>query len=164
MDGYHLPKSVLDNYPNSKEMHARRGAYWTFDVNKLIQFLAQLKQSSSSTMIIKAPSFSHEIGDPIEGDIILQPFHQIIIMDGLYLHLTQPEPWHQIPSFFLDEKWFLPIDIEEARRRTSQRHLESGLVNNIEEGIHRFDHNDLLNAQYVLDYRDRSAEDININE
>ncbi|KAI9309668.1 nicotinamide riboside kinase [Cunninghamella echinulata] len=165
MDGFHLPKATLDTYPNAKEMHERRGAYWTFNPTKMIAFLTHLKDTTKKNKdhaIIKAPSFDHHIGDPIEDDIIIKPSHQIIIMDGIYLHLTQPEPWDQVASL-LDEKWFIPIDMDEARLRVSRRHYESGLVKSIEEGINRFNRNDILNAQYILENRDKNVQEIHIN-
>lgn len=52
--------------------------------------------------------------------------HRIIIIEGIYLQLTQPEPWNKIPPYF-DEMWFVEVDVNEAKQRTGQRHFEAGL-------------------------------------
>jgi pantothenate kinase len=155
MDGFHIPKIKLD-----EEMYLRRGAYYTFDSYKLFNFLKHLKKKSNT--IIKAPSFNHKIADPIEEDIIIELYHKIIIVEGIYLHLKNPSPWDEISSLF-DEKWFIPIDIEEARYRVGKRHYNSNLVNSVEEGIIKFDNNDRLNAEFIFNNRDENVLNININ-
>lgn len=145
MDGFHLPKSKLD-----AAMMARRGAYFTFDAPLLLSFIKQLKTTEST---VYAPSFDHTRGDPVEHDIPIEPRHRIVIVEGIYLHLKQPAPWNEIPLLF-DEKWFIPISLEEARQRVAERHYKSHLVNSIEEGLQRFDNNDKLNAEFVLNNRD----------
>lgn len=144
MDGFHLYKSQLDS-----EMMARRGAYFTFDAPRLLSFVKTLKNTTDT---VYAPSFDHTKGDPVQDDIAIEPHHQIVIMEGIYLHLKQPAPWNELPPLF-DEKWFIPISIEEARERVGKRHFNSHLVGSVEEGIERFDRNDKLNGEFVLNNR-----------
>ena len=155
MDGFHLPKSKLD-----EQMYLRRGAYYTFDSYKFLNFLKHLKNESNK--IIKAPSFDHKIADPVEDDIVIELCHKLIIIEGIYLHLKNPSPWNEISSLF-DEKWFIPINIDEARYRVGKRHYNSNLVNSIEEGIIKFDNNDRLNAEFILNNRDENVLNIDFN-
>lgn len=78
-------------------MYLRRGAYWTFDFYKLINFLKSLKNCNK---LIKAPSFNHKVADPVEDDIVIELYHKIIIVEGIYLHLKEPYPWNEIPLLF----------------------------------------------------------------
>lgn len=165
MDGFHIPKSILNTFYNKEEAYIRRGVYWTFDVNGIINFLNLLKKPLDSTKTIKVPSFDHKIADPIKDDINIETFHKIIIIEGIYLQLSNPEPWNQIP-LLLDEKWFIPIDIEEARDRVSKRHYYSGITKSIEDGITRFNNNDMLNAKFILENlenKDKNIKYIYIN-
>lgn len=155
MDGFHLPKFKLD-----EEMCSRRGAYYTFDSYKLFNFLKHLKKNLNTT--IKAPSFDHKIADPIEEDINIELYHKIIIVEGIYLHLKNPSPWNKI-SLLFDEKWFIPINIDKARYRVGKRHYNSNIVNSIEEGIIKFNNNDKLNAEFILNNRDKNVLNIDIN-
>ncbi|KAG2177962.1 hypothetical protein INT43_003209 [Umbelopsis isabellina] len=157
MDGYHLPKAALDKFENPQEAHARRGAHFTFDPNGIVQLLKTIKDPANQNTIIKAPSFDHAKGDPVEDDIEIYPHHKIIIMEGIYLQLVSPEPWNQIPVSF-DEMWFIEVDTELARLRTGQRHFAAGLEPSLEAGIQRFDRNDLLNVQFILANRDIRAQ------
>lgn len=159
MDGFHIPKYILDTYNNPEELYLRRGAYWTFDSYNFINFLKSLKNSNK---LIKAPSFNHKIADPVEDDIVIESYHKIIIVEGIYLHLKEPNPWNKICLLF-DEKWFIHIDINEAAKRVSKRHYESNLVNSLEEGIDRFNNNDKLNAEFILKNREENVENIYIN-
>ncbi|XP_040962039.1 putative uridine kinase C227.14 isoform X8 [Gossypium hirsutum] len=67
MDGFHLYRSQLDAMENPEEIHARRGAPWTFDPVLLLNCLKSLRKQGS----VYAPSFAHGIGDPIEDDIFV---------------------------------------------------------------------------------------------
>ncbi|KAI8970245.1 P-loop containing nucleoside triphosphate hydrolase protein [Mycotypha africana] len=160
MDGFHLPKAALDKMSNREEAYLRRGVHWTFDPEGIIQLIKSLKADTTKT--IMAPTFDHKIGDPVKDGICIKPNHRIVIIEGIYLHLKSPEPWEQIP-LLLDEKWFIPVDLEEARRRVGNRHYESGIEKSVEDGIKRYNNNDLLNAEFILKNRYTDAEDININ-
>ncbi|KAI9288304.1 P-loop containing nucleoside triphosphate hydrolase protein [Umbelopsis sp. AD052] len=159
MDGYHLPKSALDRMENPEEMHARRGAHFTFDPDGITSLLKKLRDPENQHVTIKAPSFDHAKGDPVDDDIEILPCHKIIIMEGIYLQLKHPEPWNEIPSYF-DDMWYMEVDLDEARTRTGQRHYQAGLVPSVEAGIAQFDRNDYINAQFILTHRDLSVKSI----
>ncbi|KAL1923305.1 uncharacterized protein VTP21DRAFT_8285 [Calcarisporiella thermophila] len=150
MDGYHLTRKELDDFDNPSEAHARRGAFWTFNPHGLLQLVRCLREQQEN--VIYAPSFDHAVGDPIGYDICIEPRHKIVLLEGLYLHLSKPEPWSLINTY-MNENWFVDIDVMVARERVIQRHIASGLAKNNQEAAHRFDTNDLLNANYILENR-----------
>ncbi|PKK73714.1 P-loop containing nucleoside triphosphate hydrolase protein [Rhizophagus irregularis] len=150
MDGYHYPRKILDTFPNVEEAYSRRGAHWTFDAEGLYQLVTSLRNPINHQKIIDAPSFDHAIGDPIENDIKIFPSHRLVIFEGLYLHLKEPQIWKSI-AVQMNELWFLQVDREIARKRIIKRHIESGISNDEEAAVYRADNNDFLNADYILE-------------
>ena len=71
-------------------------------------------------------------------------------MEGNYIHLAVP-PWDQATNL-LDEKWFILVDKEIARGRVVKRHVVTGVAGNEEEANKRFDENDWINGEYILEY------------
>lgn len=113
MDGFHLPRYVLDSLPDSKMLHERRGAPFTFDDTQVVK-LSQILNStcinntfnlsntfnilpSSKTRIptIYLPSFDHSQKDPKADDIIVLPSTRIVIIEGLYMLLSTDE-WKDV--------------------------------------------------------------------
>ncbi|RUS17534.1 P-loop containing nucleoside triphosphate hydrolase protein [Endogone sp. FLAS-F59071] len=145
---------------NKEEAHHRRGAHWTFDSQGLLTLTTLLQSPiTPETGTITAPSFDHAVGDPVEHDIIIHPYHKLVIMEGIYLHLSTPGSWMQIASSF-DERWFVQVDLSVARERVAWRHVETGLVPTYELGLRRFDTNDAINAQFMLDHRMEATREI----
>ena len=126
MDGFHLPRSALAAMPDPEFAAERRGAFWTFDDQKLFQFLASVRQSTkehhqhhdeqqsdnsekgrSSAVLALAPSFDHAKKDPVEDDIVVAKGTQVLIMEGNYLALKNAPP---TPSTRTEEKHELQQD------------------------------------------------------
>ncbi|CAG8559774.1 9152_t:CDS:2 [Ambispora leptoticha] len=159
MDGFHYPKYVLDTFEartihDAEQAHARRGSYWTFDAEGLLELLKTLRQpiDPENPNVVKAPSFEHAIGDPIKDDISILPSHKLVIFEGLYLLLTEPHPWDQIQKY-MNELWFIDVEIPIAKDRVILRHLASGIAKHKEEAAQRFENNDKPNAEYILAHR-----------
>ena len=157
MDGFHLSRAALDQLPDPKEAHIRRGAPWTFDVNRFVFFVRQLRTWADDTPlacpgsetwsdidILRAPTFDHEAKDPVENGISVTPDASIIILEGNYLLLDEPG-WQEIAEL-ADYRVFVDTDPQEARGRLAQRHLRAGIEETLEEGYRRVDSNDFLNA------------------
>jgi len=142
MDGFHYPRSYLDNMLDPKEAYKRRGAPWTFDAVAFIDILKKIHEMNE----VMAPSFDHKIGDPIEKDIHIKPETKVVVVEGNYLLLNE-EPWAAI-SKLLAEKWFIDIPIEEAMERVRIRHIGTGLTN--DQAIYRIDTNDRPNAIQII--------------
>ena len=78
MDGYHLPKRMLD-----AEGFRRRGAPHTFDPERLRANLLRLKATGAGEF----PAFDHAEGDPREAAIRIEAGAGPIFVKGLYLLL-----------------------------------------------------------------------------
>jgi pantothenate kinase len=72
------------------------------------------------------PSFDHALKDPTPDAVSIFPQHRIIVIEGLYTHLSI-DPWCEAAAL-LDERWFLEVAVEEAERRLVKRHVASGIV------------------------------------
>lgn len=155
MDGFHLSRSELDQLPNAKEAHIRRGAPWTFDVSRFLNFMRNLRDWADSTPLAKdgtwqpsdvltAPTFDHKAKDPVEDGITIAPDASIIIVEGNYLLLDEPG-WRDLAAL-ADYRVFVDTDLHEARDRTAKRHVKAGIEKTLEDGYRRVDSNDFLNG------------------
>lgn len=159
MDGFHLSRAALDKLPDPEMAHARRGAPWTFDLPRFQDFVRRLYtwanavplctsvKGWSDAEVLTAPTFDHEVKDPVEDGIIITPDTSIIILEGNYLLLNEPG-WRDISSLF-DYRVFINIDLQEARSRVAKRHVHAGIERTLEEGLRRVDGNDYLNGLLI---------------
>lgn len=156
MDGFHLSRAALDKLPNVTEAYIRRGAPWTFDVDRFIKFIGQLRTWAEKTPlapvsgswpdydVIHAPTFDHEAKDPVEDGTAITPDTSIIIVEGNYLLLDEPR-WRDLAAL-VDYRIFVDTDLQEARERTAKRHVQSGIEKTLADGYRRVDSNDYLNG------------------
>ena len=151
MDGFHYTRAQLDAFPDALEMHKRRGAPWTFDVEAILSFLHDLQASSDVPAafrhIVYAPSFDHKTKDPIPGNLHVPADVEILILEGNYL-LLDSEGWNQIDES-LDLKVFVDVDTCLARDRVSARHVQAGIEPTLEHARKRFAYNDALNGEMI---------------
>eukprot|EP00898_Chlorokybus_atmophyticus_P005390 jgi/Chlat1/5852/Chrsp4S06232 len=150
MDGFHFYRHQLDAMQNPSEAHKRRGAHWTFDGERFVSFLQQLRMQGSG----RAPSFDHAVKDPVEDSIAVLPEHQVVIVEGNYL-LLDFVPWSQLAELF-DETWFMDCDMDVAMDRVKKRHLAAGLGSNEDEAWQRVLNNDKPNAELIVATRHRA--------
>jgi pantothenate kinase len=149
LDGWHLTRAQLDAFPGDEARlaHDRRGAHWTFDGSAYVAFIHSLRQAVTATSaVIMAPSFDHAVKDPTPEAIRIMPHHRIIVIEGLYTFLSI-EPWCQ-GGKLLDERWFVDVDIVEARRRLIARHVVTGVAADWEEAVARADTNDMPSMHF----------------
>lgn len=148
MDGFHYPQSTLDQLPNSAEAYARRGADWTFDSIKLMDFVQDLRESRTDCLaVMRAPGFDHARKDPTPGAIEIGPSTSLVILEGSWLLLDEA-PWNKIPSL-VDDTWFIDIDPQVARMRVAHRHMVAGIEQDLPRALARADTNDLLNGAKI---------------
>ncbi len=136
MDGYHLPKRMLD-----AEAMRRRGAPHTFDSERLRADLLRLKETGAGEF----PAFDHAEGDPREAAIRIKAGARPIFVEGLYLLLRD---W-RLEEFF-DLRVFLDCPLDLAMRRVAARHLACGLAPDAAAAQARVETNDRLNAELIL--------------
>lgn len=180
MDGYHLTRHQLDQFPNPREAHARRGAPWTFDAEGVVSMAQQLHDSTISNhhhnhqhsqhhhtnpkanhhhhnhhhqqqqQPLLFPTFDHAAKDPVPNGVIVAPSTRIVLLEGLYT-LLDVNPWSNI-SRLADMTWCVQVPLDITRLRLARRHLAAGIVSSLQEGFDRVDSNDALNAQYIIDH------------
>ena len=136
MDGYHLPKRMLD-----AESMRRRGAPHTFDPERLRADLRRLKETGAGDF----PGFDHAEGDPREAAIRIEAGAGPIFVEGLYLLLRD---W-RIEEFF-DLRVFLDCPLAIAMRRVAARHLACGVAADAAAAQTRAETSDRLNAELIL--------------
>ncbi|GFG05571.1 putative uridine kinase C227.14 [Aspergillus lentulus] len=149
MDGFHLSRATLDRLPNREEAYIRRGAPWTFDAARFVQFIRRLRNWADSTPCasaetIYAPSFDHEAKDPVENGIAITDDAEIVIIEGNYLLLDEPE-WREVAAL-VDYRVFVESDLQVARERVARRHVLAGIEKTLADAFRRVDSNDYLNA------------------
>ncbi|TRX93426.1 hypothetical protein FHL15_005701 [Xylaria flabelliformis] len=152
MDGYHLTRAQLSALPDPENAHARRGAEFTFDGASFLALVKALREPlTASSGTIFAPSFDHAVKDPKENDIAVQPGHRIVVFEGNYVVLDK-QPWSKAAEL-MDERWFVDVDFDVARRRLVARHVKAGIAKDEEEARKRADENDLVNGRQIVESR-----------
>ncbi len=136
MDGYHLPRRLLD-----AEGMRRRGAPHTFDPDRLRADLRRLKTTGAGVF----PAFAHAEGDPREAAIEVRAGAAPVFVEGLYLLLRA---WRLEELF--DFRVFLDCPLDEVLRRVAARHLACGLAPDAAAARTRAEGNDRLNAELIL--------------
>ncbi|KAK2065585.1 P-loop containing nucleoside triphosphate hydrolase protein [Colletotrichum caudatum] len=152
MDGYHLTRAQLSSMPNPVNAHARRGAAFTFDGDSFHKLAVSLREPlSADTPSIYAPSFDHAVKDPKPDDIVIRPYHRIVVFEGNYLALDR-SPWNYAAKL-MDELWFVDVDFDVARKRLISRHVKAGIAKDEAEADKRARENDLVNGKEIVDFR-----------
>ncbi len=150
MDGYHYYRHQLDAMEQPEMAHARRGAPFTFDAERLVDHLVAARARGQWLF----PSFEHGKGDPVESGIELKAGRQIVIVEGNYL-LLDSEPWSLLREQVFDDTWYLDLDLEECARRVMNRHVATG--KSPEVAAHRVATNDRPNAELVQNESPKNA-------
>ena len=150
MDGFHLTKATLAKFADPAAALARRGSPWTFDPAGLAVKLQQLRNNADTS--ITWPDFQHGVGDPVADAIVVEPSVKLIIVEGLYL-LHREHGWNL--SGLLDECWYLDTSMDVAMERLVKRHMASWGFSR-EQALDRLGMNDRLNADIVLQSRERA--------
>lgn len=149
MDGFHLDNSLLDE-DGSRD---RKGAPHTFDVDGLLHLLRRIQQpansaanSTDAVRPVVVPTFDRTFDRAIAGARRVLPEHRLILVEGNYLLLRQA-PWDALLPLW-DGRIFINPGMDVLRTRLIQRWLDHGL--NEDDATRRAEHNDLPNAEVVL--------------
>lgn len=138
MDGYHIYCKDL-----SEEGKLRRGAPFTFDFVRFKNDLIALRKNCKGSF----PRFEHSEKDPVEDQIIITETDRLVAVEGLYLFLKE---WNLNEIFDIKIKIDRPFD----KLLVANRHLQSGIVESLEEGHERAELNDWVNSVYLLSNSD----------
>lgn len=146
MDGFHMTKAELRQFPDPEAAFARRGAPWTFDAQAFAKRLQDLRQAVGQRTV-GWPDFQHELGDPVEDAHMVSATTRLVMVEGLYL-LHGEHGWQGVQALF-DEVWFLDTPLEVSMERLARRHMQAWDFTRA-QAEHRIAQNDSLNAQMVL--------------
>src|SRR4051794_17203541 len=117
MDGFHLAQAELVRLGRRDRM----GAPDTFDAAGYAALLARLRGEDP---VVYAPEFRREIEEPIAGAIAVPHTTPLIVTEGNYLLLQDPD-WAPVRGL-LDESWYVETDEELRVQRLIQRHIQFG--------------------------------------
>ncbi|KAK0245193.1 P-loop containing nucleoside triphosphate hydrolase protein [Armillaria nabsnona] len=149
LDGWHLTRAQLDQFPDPKLAHSRRGIHWTFDGPAYLAFVKSLRTPLDASPVITAPSFDHAVKDPTPDAVTIRPHHRIVIIEGLYTCLSV-DYWAEAGRL-LDERCYLRLDIEEARQRLVKRHVLTGITQTLDDAHLRAEQNDMPNGAFIIE-------------
>lgn len=133
MDGFHLPRSALDQMSDPETAHARRGAPFTFDPVGFCSCLSNVRAALMAGKDCVVPTFDHEAGDPVEAGLTIAGNTQVVLVEGNYVLLGRlgralgdPEwkDWEPLEDL-LDLKWFLSCSVEVAMERVALRNMNN---------------------------------------
>jgi pantothenate kinase len=145
MDGLHYSQAELAAMPNPEEAIHRRGAAFTFDGEGFFKLVQSLRNAGQDTLL--APSFGHEIKDPVPDSIVISPASQIILVEGNYCALSR-SPWMDAAAL-MSRLWYIDVPASVTHERLAKRHLASGIVKDKKEAWERAAGTDELNAQDI---------------
>ena len=146
-DGFHLSRETLRNLPNADEALARRGAPWTFDGAGVARLPEDLRRAAGRETV-HAPTFDHQIKDPVPKGLAVGPDVQVCILEGNYV-LSDESPWSAI-SGVVDDRWLIRVGRDLAKQRVAARHVRAGIETNMRDALARAETNDLVNGDYVM--------------
>ncbi|SGZ58909.1 CIC11C00000003703 [Sungouiella intermedia] len=143
-DGYHYYRAELAKFEDSNEAFRRRGAPFTFNVERFLSAIEKLHSGE----IVLVPLFDHSKKDPVEDDIVIGTDVKVVLVEGNYVGLKD-DPWCRIGEL-ADELWLVNTPTTLVRKRIIKRHLDSGIAENEAEAVERADGLDWQNALYVI--------------
>lgn len=143
-DGYHYYRHELEEFEDPGEAKRRRGAPFTFNVDKFLAAIDRLQCGET----VWVPLFDHSVKDPVEDDIEISADVQVVLLEGNYVGLKD-KPWDHI-ALVTDELWLVSAPTDLVRQRIIQRHLASGIAANEKEAVERADGLDWQNALHVM--------------
>jgi len=116
-DGFHLADAVLTGLG----LRHRKGAVDTFDVSGYACLLGRLRDATTT---VYAPTYDRSIEEPVAGAIPVPPPCRVVITEGNYLLLDEPELTRARQH--MTEVWFVDLDDHTRTRRLENRHVLHG--------------------------------------
>lgn len=118
MDGFHYSNEKLTEL---NLLHLK-GIPDTFDAASFVDLLRRLRTTTHEN--VYCPVFDRSIEASIENAIVVEPKHKVCVVEGNYL-LLERQPWDQCRNY-LDEAWFLDVQIATILPRLYERHILGG--------------------------------------
>jgi pantothenate kinase len=117
MDGFHYPQDTL----RSLGRRDRMGAPDTFDTGTLARLLSEVRQRIAP---VAFPDFDRIVEEPVPDAITVLPEHELVIVEGNYLLLDDPN-WAPIGEL-LDLSIYVDLPRELRLTRLTDRHVVFG--------------------------------------
>lgn len=141
MDGFHYSNEILD----AKGLRARKGSPETFDLAGFKSLLSRLKTEPT----VAVPTFDRTLDSSIGSSRLVEAAHQIIVVEGNYLLLDEPD-WRDLVPLW-DMSVFLDVPVETLTTRLIERWLTHGF--NQADAEKKANSNDIPNAMRVVENR-----------
>ena len=152
MDGYHYHNDRLAE----KGLLPLKGIPQTFDSERFVLLIKEIASEKIDT--IYCPSYDRSLHNPVEGSIVIEKTHKIIIVEGNYL-LLDTSPWNELVDLFT-ESWFIETPLTTTQERLISRHVRTGL--SYEEALRKISSTDAPNAELILQTRQRATKVITV--
>ncbi|KAM0561263.1 hypothetical protein ACHAPJ_003141 [Fusarium lateritium] len=159
MDGFHYSRAQLASMPNPEEAIHRRGAAFTFDGDGFLKLVESLCNAGQDTVL--APSFGHEIKDPVPDSIVIPSASRIVLVEGNYCALNR-SPWKDAAAL-MSQLWYIDTPADVIHPRLAKRHLTSGIVKDEQEAWERATGTDEMNAEEIRNNLLKVDEVIHLN-
>jgi pantothenate kinase len=118
MDGFHMRHAKLEAMGQADY----KGAPHTFEGAAFVSFLHHLKHATGA---VSGPGYSRQIEDVVDNAFTVQPEVRILIIEGIYLLLTEG-PWAGVKPL-LDYAVFIDVPRDLVAARLLKRHAAEGL-------------------------------------
>lgn len=144
MDGFHMTNDKLQQLG----LCNRKGAPQTFEAQRYIKLLAELRDARRSARI---PIFDRTIDEPVFTD---DPQYRadtgtrFVVTEGNYLLMDQL-PWNEI-AHLTDLSVWLDTPVQQAKQWVIDRHKRFGRTP--QEAKRWYESNDALNVEHILDH------------
>jgi len=147
MDGYHYHNDILVE----TGLLPLKGVPQTFDAQRFVMLIKEI--ASAKTEKLYCPSYDRALHNPVEGSIVIEDKHKIVIVEGNYL-LLDTYPWNELADLF-DESWFIETPLTTTKERLINRHVLTG--RSVEEALSKISSTDAPNAELIIQTRHRAT-------
>jgi pantothenate kinase len=143
LDGFHLSNETLDRLG----LRSVKGAPQTFDAAAFVAALRRVRAEPAARVLW--PDFDRAAEATVPEAIPIDPEARLVITEGNYLLLDQPE-WRDARRL-LDEVWYVDAPRDVLRRRLIARQIAGGRSK--ADAVRHVDESDLPNARLVAGTR-----------
>ena len=150
LDGWHWPNAVLDARTTRDAagreipLRRRKGGPESYDVQA---FAAALRELRAADQAGSLPIYDRRRHEPVANGLTVDPSVTLVLVEGNFV-LSDATPWARVAAM-LEPKLFLTCDRTEAGAGVVDRHVRGGAT--AEEAVAKFEANDRLNTEFVLE-------------
>lgn len=145
IEGFVKPSHVLTD-----EQKKQKGSFDTFDGDAVVEFFRKLLELGPGHEV-SCPGVDEDgtfetipDGESVHADA------EVVIFEGIYM-LANREPYLQIRSPLVDERWFIEVRPELVRQRVAERRLSKGKASSMEESLKTYDESDSKNTRWIAE-------------